>query len=61
MQIGIMKIKNSSILATYYLPILEEDLHLYASQIAQDTATDNVGETTHQGSTLTVENNIIPI
>ena len=35
---------------TYYLPILEEDVHLYASQIAQDTATDNVGEITHQGS-----------
>ena len=35
---------------TYYLPILEEDVHLYASQIAQDTSTDNVGETTPQGS-----------
>ena len=35
---------------TYYLPILEEDVHLYASQIAQDIESDNVGQTTHQGS-----------
>ena len=35
---------------TYFLPILEEDVHLYASQIAQDAATDNIGQTTHQGS-----------
>jgi hypothetical protein len=35
---------------TYYLPVLEEDVHLYASQIAQDTESDNVGQTEHQGS-----------
>ena len=47
---------------TYYLPILEEDVHLYASQIAQDAATDYVGQTTHQGSDQdTVEINTTPI
>ncbi len=35
---------------TYYLPILEEDVHLYASQIAQNNESDNVGQTEHQGS-----------
>tara|TARA_B100000886_G_C20418384_1_gene490310 strand:- start:331 stop:2373 length:2043 start_codon:yes stop_codon:yes gene_type:complete len=35
---------------TYYLPVLEEDIHLYASQIAHNTESDNVGQTTHQGS-----------
>lgn len=35
---------------TYYLPVLEEDVHLYVSQIAQDIESDNVGQTTHQGS-----------
>ena len=34
----------------YYLPVLEEDIHLYASQIAHNTESDNVGQTTHQGS-----------
>lgn len=34
----------------YYIPLLENDVHLYASQISQDIATDNVGQTTHQGS-----------
>ena len=35
---------------TYYLPVLEEDVHLYASQIAQNIESDNVGQISHQGS-----------
>ena len=44
---------------TYYLPVLEEDVHLYASQIAQDTESDNVGQTSTKVPTRIVENNII--
>ena len=34
----------------YYLPALENDVHLFASQIAQDLSSDYVGQTTHEGS-----------
>ncbi len=34
----------------YYMPVLEEDVHLFASQIAQDLSSDYVGQATHEGT-----------
>ena len=34
----------------YYLPSLENDVHLFASQIAQDLSSDYVGQATHEGT-----------
>ena len=34
----------------YYLPILEEDIHLFASQMVQNIESDQVGQITHEGT-----------
>ena len=34
----------------YYLPSLENDVHLFASQIAQDLSSDYLGQATHEGT-----------